>query len=236
MTKKSNGKMEIELQTLNPAKFQTLQEVRDFVTGEGARALRSAIEVALRPQLDTLDMIYLGDALREARDGAYSLNHDLETLARVAVEWEGDTQPTFYRPPDCDGDKRDRRSLLYVTLRDENWVDWLKRELTDHLGAADAVAADADNGSAEGESIDDCRLSAISEVIVLDEAKQPELMGDAGAVATVNEECLVEVFYRPECTLVEFVSVAEGAIRKSNELARRLAGDVDGPELQPQND
>ena len=143
MAKKTNGKTKIELEILDPEKFQTLQEVRDFVTGEGARALHSAIDVALRPQLDPLDMIYLGDALTEARDGAYLLNQDLETLARVAVEWEADAQPTFYRFDGSDEGKRDRRSLMFITLRDEDWVDWLKREIINHLGAANEDFAHA---------------------------------------------------------------------------------------------
>ena len=143
MAKKTNGKTEIELETLNPEKFQTLQEIRDFVTGEGASALRFAIGAVLNPELSPLDMSYLGNALKEARDGAYSVNNDLEILARVAVKWEADAQPTFYRFAGCDKDRQDRRSLAFIVLRHDDVADWLEREIIDHLGCADMATAHA---------------------------------------------------------------------------------------------
>ncbi len=39
----ASGETKIELEILNPEKFQTLQKIRDFVTGDGAKALRYAL-------------------------------------------------------------------------------------------------------------------------------------------------------------------------------------------------
>ena len=133
MAKNANGKTKIELAILNPEKFQTFQEIRDFVTGEGAKALHFVIGQALKSPSDPLNMRYLGDAMEEARDGALSLNNDLEFLARIAVELKAGAIPAFYRFGGSDKDSQ-RRSLLLISLKDSDAADWVKRKIIEHLG------------------------------------------------------------------------------------------------------
>ena len=88
MATKANGNTEIELEILNPEKFQTLQEIRDFVTGDGASALHFAIAATLSPGVNPIGNGEREYKLETAREGAFSLNRDLAALAKAAVELE----------------------------------------------------------------------------------------------------------------------------------------------------
>ena len=139
---KANGHTELTLEILNPEHFQTIQEIRDFVTGEGARALSYAIgqTLDLTPCLDG----YLNtpspedpppprDAMDRARIAASWVNCDLLTLAKAAVELEVDPTVKAF-----DSGFDDRLSaLLFVTMWEGSQFEWLKLQLYKHLGAAD---------------------------------------------------------------------------------------------------
>jgi hypothetical protein len=51
------------------------------------------------------------------------------------------------------------------------------------------------------------------------EAKTFEALCGAGAVASLDETGHIDLIYSPDCTLVEFMEVAEESIRKDAELA-----------------
>jgi len=108
----------IELDILNPEKFKTLEEIRDFVTGEGAVALHYAIGEALSPTLlssaaDELQVELKGE-LRDAREAAAFVSRDLRALAKGAIESEGDLE-AFNSGSFLLG--KERRALLFIALR-----------------------------------------------------------------------------------------------------------------------
>jgi len=128
----------IELEILNSEKFQTLQKIRDFVTGDGAKALHYAIGEALSPaghesEVDELEA-ELKDKLQDARQGAFFVNSDLEALAKVAIESEGD-------PPVSNNGglilDKERRALLFIALRNGDAVDPIQLGVIEYLGGSD---------------------------------------------------------------------------------------------------
>ena len=145
MAKKANGKAEIELQILNPEKFQTLQAIRDFLTGDGARALRFAIYKALTPEtmLEDVDefAVKLRGELKDAREAAVFICHDLGALTKVAIESEGD--PEVVRDEHLGCIEKEMRALLLIALQDGDVISGTRWELFEQLSSANAPAADA---------------------------------------------------------------------------------------------
>ena len=139
MAKKANGRAKIELEILNPAQFKTLQEIRDFVTGDGASVLRFAIGGALIPgevtgQTSEIEDI-LKDQMKDARQAALYVNQDLGTLAKAAVELERD--PHVAASVDFNLDK-EKRALRFIALMDGDACPWVKQGISEQLGGASA--------------------------------------------------------------------------------------------------
>lgn len=126
-----------ELEILNPEKFQTLQKIRDFVTGDGARALHFAVYKALSPADHTSEVdgieAELKDELTAARQGAYFVNKDLRTLAKGAIESEGD--PKVFSNGGCFPDET-RRALLFIALKDGDASYPIQKGVIEYLGGA----------------------------------------------------------------------------------------------------
>ncbi len=136
MAKKTNGKTTIHLGILNPEKFQTLQEIRDFVTSDGASALRFAIDGALIPGAvtDQTSEIedFLKDQVTDARRGAISASDDLGTLAKAAVESEGDPHVSASDDPAL---HKEKRALRFIALMDGDVGPWVQQGIIEQLGA-----------------------------------------------------------------------------------------------------
>ena len=145
MAKKTNGEAEIELQILKPEKFQTLQEIRDFVTGDGARALHFAIRKALAPETMLCDAdefeVKLRDELKDAREAAIFVCYDLGALAKGVIESEGD--PEVVRDEHLGCIDKERRALLLIALQDGDTASGVRWELFEHLSSAHASTANA---------------------------------------------------------------------------------------------
>ena len=137
MAKKANGKTKIELEILNPEKFQTLQQIRDFITGDGAKALHYAIYRALSPAINISEQdeleVKLKDELKAARLAALFVNEDLGALARGAIESTGDPE-VFNNQGQVLNEER--RELVFIALRDGDAVDETRRGIIEHLSAA----------------------------------------------------------------------------------------------------
>ena len=137
-------KAKIELDILNPEKFKTLQEIRDFVTGDGASALHYAIYKALSPggflsEVDEFE-VKLKDELKDARGAAMCVNNDLEALAKAAVESDGD--------PEVVGDRdfikgKERLALMFIALKDGDADHSTQFGIIKYLGGSDTVNAHA---------------------------------------------------------------------------------------------
>ncbi len=140
-TKTMNDETEIELRILNPAKFQTLQAIRDFVTGDGARALRYAIDRALCPAVNVSEVaeteVKFQEELESARDAAYLVNKDIAALAKGAIESESD--PEVVNNEGCIHDKQ-KFALLFIAFRDECAADEIQKGIIEYLGGWDTVA------------------------------------------------------------------------------------------------
>ena len=142
MAKKTSGKTKIELGILNPKQFQTLQEIRDFVTGDGAKALHFAIYKALSPAImvDEADEVEaeLKDELKDARTAALVVNNDLEALARGAIESEGD--PRVFREEDLVFAK-ERRALMLIALKDDDANESDRWGIIEYLSGGNKMSA-----------------------------------------------------------------------------------------------
>ena len=126
----------IELNILNPEQFDTLQKIRDFVTGSGAAALHYAIEIALQPWghrgEDSEPESRLQGELKDARYAAVLVSQDLGALARGAIESESD--PEVFNDEGFFPIDMERRALLFIALRDDNAIEGIQLGIIEYLG------------------------------------------------------------------------------------------------------
>ena len=131
----------IELHILNPEQFDTLQKVRDFVTGRGAEALHYAIEIALQPWGHTGEDSEvenrLQGELKDARAAAVLVSHDLGALARGAIESESD--PEVFNDDGFFRLDMERRALLFIAMRDDNAIEGIQLGIIEYLGGGSAA-------------------------------------------------------------------------------------------------
>lgn len=148
---KKNEKARIPLEVLNPERFQSLAEIRAFVSGDEHGALHYAISNALDPPIDDADSRYMQGIIDDARKAAWALNHDLETLARAAVSGGKETRAAPVEPSSFDPaqSQRYRRALLFVALgpTDVYPVERIRQGILAHLG--DGVAEGHEPTTAE---------------------------------------------------------------------------------------
>jgi len=134
--KKVKGQTRIELDILNPEKFQTLQEIRDFITGDGSKARRFAIGGALAPGaitgLTSEIEVLLRDQMEDARQAAFFVSNDLGVLATAAVELERD--PHVFASEVFNLDK-ERRTLSFIARMDGGACGWVQQGIIEYLGS-----------------------------------------------------------------------------------------------------